>query len=145
VLPFSMITNRSQVLPFSMSVYTYVGRLTRDRGTIFVSAEVVETFPLFPTGQTVMTSSAEARLIELDIDPTRYYRQLLDRHLGGDWGLCWVDDLWTNDEAIRLGERIFSVYVTDDVEFWVITEASGDSDNPKGPRSATTLLLPDDF
>lgn len=53
---------------------------------------------------------------------------------GGD---CCPADAAANDAALCDGDRILSVYHTHDrVKFWIITEAD---------RSATTVLLPDDY
>ena len=61
----------------------------------------------------------------------------LARHAAGDWGDIGRAD-WQENEAVLLHERrLFSVYRDrNNVKFWVITEAD---------RSATTVLLPDDY
>ena len=47
------------------------------------------------------------------------------------------DDRAANDDALRSGERILSVYQSaTGTTFWVLTEAD---------RSVTTVLLPDDY
>jgi hypothetical protein len=47
------------------------------------------------------------------------------------------EDGGLNDEAIKEGTRILSVYkVTDELTIWVTTEAD---------RSSTCLLLPDEY
>ena len=61
----------------------------------------------------------------------------LTRHCRGDWGLLDAYDERANDDALRHGGRLLSVYETAGaVRFWVITEAD---------RSATTVLLPDEY
>jgi hypothetical protein len=61
----------------------------------------------------------------------------LVRHAGGDWGLVDEEDRLLNDEALRDGSRLLSAYETvRGVKLWVITEAD---------RSATTILLPDEY
>ena len=61
----------------------------------------------------------------------------LKRHLCGDWGDVEPDDAKANDEAVREGTRILSVYQsTSGHTFWIITEAD---------RSATTIILPEDY
>lgn len=61
----------------------------------------------------------------------------LTRHLRGDWGDVCDEDRATNDRAVKSGERIFSVYHSGSgVKFWIITEWD---------RSATTILLPDEY
>ena len=47
-----------------------------------------------------------------------------------------------NDEALQDGSRILSAYITRAGEkIWIITEATDD----RGQRSATTILLPDEY
>jgi hypothetical protein len=46
------------------------------------------------------------------------------------------EDWNTNMRAVRDGERVMSSYVINGIEVWVITEAD---------RSATTILLPEDY
>jgi len=61
----------------------------------------------------------------------------LKRHKTGDWGDLCADDKELNDRALDNGGRIFSAYHDrNGVKFWIITEAD---------RSATTVLLPDDY
>lgn len=85
----------------------------------------------FPSGQILITASATEQLSESDV------QQALHRHLAGDWGDCEPDDAAANDDALRHGERLLSVYHTAaTVKFWIITEAD---------RSVTTVLLPDDY
>jgi hypothetical protein len=61
----------------------------------------------------------------------------LQRHLVGDWGDVSPVDHKANDDAVRDGGRLFSVYhSTDGVKFWIITE---------GDRSMTTTLLPEEY
>ena len=46
-------------------------------------------------------------------------------------------DWQLNEDALKHGDRLLSVYHThDDVKFWIITESD---------RSATTVLLPSDY
>ncbi|MFO1263385.1 MAG: type I restriction endonuclease subunit M [Rhodoferax sp.] len=82
--------------------------------------------------------------------------QLLARHVTGDWGDCHPDDAALNEQALKDGSRIFSVYrlVNADVlaktprnkrdrcpTIWVITDAANDA----GVRAVTTLLRPEDY
>lgn len=82
--------------------------------------------------------------------------QLLARHVSGDWGDCYPDDAVLNEQALKDGSRIFSVYrlVPPDVlakiprnkrdrcpTLWVITDASNDA----GVLAVTTLLRPEDY
>jgi hypothetical protein len=88
----------------------------------------VQTVPL---GNVVITPNALAQLTPADI-------QLgLQRHQAGDWGDLGADDRKENDNALGNGTRLLSSYRSNSgVTFWIITEAD---------RSATTLLLPDDY
>jgi len=85
----------------------------------------------FPLGRTMSTPGALATLTGEELF------NALSRHARGDWGDCSADDAAANDEALRDGSRLFSVYHTArGVKFWVITEAD---------RSSTTVLLPDEY
>lgn len=78
-----------------------------------------------------MTSSALAALSRDDV------WNALARHARQDWGDVDPEDAAANDAAFRDGDRILSVYHTPArVKFWIITEAD---------RSATTVLMPDDY
>ena len=85
----------------------------------------------FPLGRVVITPNALDQLTPADI-------QLgLQRHQAGDWGELDEHDRQENDAALRTGLRLLSSYRSvSGVTFWIITEAN---------RSATTLLLPDDY
>jgi len=62
---------------------------------------------------------------------------LFARHWTGDWGEISPEDEGLNEDAIRDGARIFSVYhLQGGGRVWCITEAD---------RHATTLLLPDEY
>jgi len=59
------------------------------------------------------------------------------RHANADWGNLTDDDWLENDRALESGRRLLSAYQDrNGTPFWVITEAD---------RSATTVLLPDDY
>lgn len=59
------------------------------------------------------------------------------RHCLCDWGDVSPEDREANERALKSGRRLFSVYHDrNGVAFWIITEAN---------RSATTVLLPDDY
>lgn len=88
----------------------------------------VQTVPL---GNVVITPNALGQLTPAEI-------QLgLQRHQAGDWGDLSEDDRKANDDALGNGMRLLSSYRSGSgVTFWIITEAD---------RSATTLLLPEDY
>jgi hypothetical protein len=65
------------------------------------------------------------------------YSALLDRHQTGDWGEIDPEDRGLNEEALKEGTRIFSVYrLSDGEKVWIITEAD---------RSSTCILLPEEY
>ena len=87
--------------------------------------------PKFPLGQTVVTRTALAVLLRRDIF------QALERHQAGDWGELCAEDRRANEDALRLGARLLSVYhMTEGAKFYVITEWD---------RSLTTVMLPEDY
>jgi hypothetical protein len=91
---------------------------------------------LFPLGTVVATPGAIERMEHHGMDPAG----LLARHLSGDWGDIHPDDRGLNEQALRHGARLLSVYGEDktgeDSRIWIITEAD---------RSATTILRPEDY
>ena len=84
----------------------------------------------FPLGQVVITANARDTL------PNSAVAAGLARHAVGDWGDLDDEDCRQNELALADGSRLFSAYGTGPERFWVITEAD---------RSATTVLLPDDY
>jgi hypothetical protein len=61
----------------------------------------------------------------------------LFRHLAGDWGELSPEDTAENELSLREGFRLLSAYsLRDGTRIWVITESD---------RSATTILLPDEY
>ncbi len=62
---------------------------------------------------------------------------VLKRHVTGDWGDLDPADRAENELSLRAGFRLLSAYaLPDGTRIWLITEAD---------RSATTLLLPDEY
>ena len=91
----------------------------------------MKTSSKFNIGQTVITPNAQETLHPEDVFLS------LRRHASGDWGDCCPDDAQENDFSLDKHLRIFSVYHDrNGVKFWIITEAD---------RSATTILLPEDY
>jgi hypothetical protein len=89
--------------------------------------------PLFPSGRLVATPGALALFEEVNKSPVEF----LSRHLRGDWGDLCQEDKAENALGLKYGLRLLSSYqVTDTEKIWIITEAD---------RSATTLLLPDEY
>jgi hypothetical protein len=87
--------------------------------------------PKFALGQTVITANAKSVLPELDVILA------LQRHHAGDWGELDEHDRQMNEDALRNGGRLFSVYKSvRGQKFYIITEWD---------RSVTTVLLPEDY
>lgn len=85
----------------------------------------------FSLGQVVITANAKSTLNEEDVSVA------LSKHIHGDWGDVCEEDHQTNEDAVKMGDRLLSVYHDiGNIKFWIITEAN---------RSSTTVLLPDDY
>ncbi len=88
---------------------------------------------LFSLGQVVATPGALDALEAAGQNPGEF----LLRHVTGDWGEVPPEDAQENELSVRQGFRILSAYTLNTgVKIWVITESD---------RSATTLLLPDEY
>jgi hypothetical protein len=82
-------------------------------------------------GRRVITAAALRELVPMDVQAA------MARHANGDWGEVCPEDHQSNKEAMRSGERLFSVYHDQHgTKFWIITEWD---------RSVTTILLPEDY
>lgn len=90
----------------------------------------------FELGRVVVTQGALAALGENDAERSKNCSTLLARHAAGDWGECGKHDAKVNEGALVRGQRLLSVYTILDQRIWAITGAD---------RSATTLLLPDEY
>lgn len=89
--------------------------------------------PRFSLGRTLATPGALDALAASGESAIKF----LSRHVRGDWGEISDDDKFLNEQALLDGDRLLSAYRTShDVKIWVITEAD---------RSATTILLPDEY
>ena len=85
----------------------------------------------FPLGQVVITRGA------LELLPQHEVLGAIQRHAAGHWGDVDEHDRRENELSLIEGFRLFSVYHTaEGTAFWIITEAD---------RSATTILLPDEY
>jgi hypothetical protein len=94
-------------------------------------SDTLVTTPKFLLGQTVITANANAVLPELDVIVA------LQRHQSGDWGDVDNHDRQINEDDLRSGGRLFSVYhTTGGTKFWIITEWD---------HSVTTVLMPKDY
>lgn len=88
---------------------------------------------LFSLGQVVATPGALEVLEASHQSPMEF----LARHAKGDWGELSAADAAENEFSLTNGFRLLSSYTTAvGDKLWVITEAD---------RSATTLLLPQDY
>ena len=89
--------------------------------------------PLFAPGKLTMTCCIAELAQQGVLNPLPYLR----RHLTGDWGDICEDDRRLNEQALKNGNRLLSVYeVTPDLTIWIITEHD---------RSVTTVLLPSEY
>lgn len=87
----------------------------------------------FELGTIVATPAALAAIRETAVLPS----SLLDRHASGDWGDVSVEDAAENEYSVTRELRILSSYaLPDKTEVWILTE---------GDRSATTILLPEEY
>ncbi len=87
--------------------------------------------PRFDLGRLCITANAAKNL------PAREVLQAVARHVSGDWGLLDPHDRQQNENALRHGSRLVSIYRSSTGQrFYVITEAS---------REFTTVLLPEDY
>jgi hypothetical protein len=87
--------------------------------------------PIIPLGRLVITRTAGEALDPYDV------ALAIVRHSTGNWGELCAEDKALNDAAVLEGSRILSVHQDQQgTKFWIITEAD---------RSATTVLLPDDY
>ena len=91
---------------------------------------LMDTEPRFELGQLVMTANAHRQLA------AEVVQAALMRHLSGDWGNVCAADAAMNEDALKHGDRVLSVYGEGDKRFWIITESD---------RSVTTVLMPEDY
>ncbi|MBJ2154584.1 hypothetical protein JC881_02255 [Variovorax sp. IB41] len=98
-------------------------------------------------GRTVATPAALALLEKHGVSPSA----LLARHQCGDWGDVGADDARSNDEALKLGNRLLSVYRLLDP---TVLQSMTSEERRRSPKvyviterdfSVTTLLLPSDY
>ncbi|WP_417384188.1 hypothetical protein [Gimesia sp.] len=92
----------------------------------------------FSLGQVVATAGALEAIENASQTPTEF----LVQHAAGHWGELCVEDQEANNEALKTGARLLSVYhLADDTKIWIITEAADEN----GQREATTILLPSEY
>ncbi len=96
------------------------------------------TSPKLELGQVVATPGALDALEQSGQSPAEF----LKRHLRCEQGDLCAEDHELNAAALQDGSRILSAFkTTTGIKLWVITEAK----NGNGHRSATTLLLPEEY
>ena len=93
----------------------------------------------FKLGNIVATPGALAALESTQQNALEF----IAKHASCNWGNVCPEDWEANNQALENGSRILSSYhLKDDTKLWIITEAAMDDE---GNRSATTLLLPDEY
>ena len=103
-----------------------------------ISESSKTTSPKFELGTVVATPGALEALEESGQSPAEF----LKRHLQLEQADLCNEDYELNGEAVKDGSRILSAFKTSKgIKLWVITEAEDD----QGHRSATTLLLPQEY
>lgn len=104
--------------------------------------------PLFPLGACHMTAGFSAEAQERYDDARLAAESLILRHVTGDWGDVCDEDSQANADALRLGNRILSVYHLRP------TGDEREEGKRRGPkvyaitewdRSMTTLLLAEEY
>lgn len=91
----------------------------------------------FPLGQTFATPAVQTYLADHGVSALA----LLSRHARGDWGVVCKDDRAVNDNALKDGSRLLSVYDVAGERIWVITEA----ESFPGHRASTCILFPREY
>lgn len=87
----------------------------------------------FVVGDCYITPGARSALLRNKVN----FVALLSRHVHSDWGDVDAEDAKANNEAVRHGGRLFSVYnLGGSDRVYIITEAD---------RRVTTLLLPSEY
>ena len=87
--------------------------------------------PKLSLGEIHVTLGAAAKI------PTEDIAECVRRHGRGDWGEIDVADRELNDQRLRNGGPIASIYTASNgLKFYVLTEAD---------RSLTTVLLPEEY
>ena len=89
----------------------------------------------FELGQTVMTRGVAALCEENCAFPI-LIAACLNKHVSGDWGEVCDEDRAENEDALKVGNRLMSVYTLGETKIWIITEWD---------RSVTTVLFPEEY
>ena len=90
----------------------------------------------FKLGEIVVTNKIIAKYAIGD-EPNQFLNELLQRHASCDWGDICDEDKQMNDESLKSGNRLLSLYeVGEENPIYIITEAD---------RSVTTILFSDEY
>lgn len=94
--------------------------------------------PLFHPGRIVATPAVLESLEAAEQSAWEF----VAKHISGDWGVIDDEDKEANNQSLKDGSRLLSVYLLKTGEkIWLITEAADE----RGNREATTLLLPEEY
>ncbi|BBI30759.1 hypothetical protein KCTCHS21_01580 [Cohnella abietis] len=103
--------------------HVLIGRATAEGGHLIGK--------YFELGRIVVTPSIIENVTETE------QMVLLNQHANCNWGEISEHDSLENENGLKHGSRLMSVYTTENgVKLYVITEAD---------RSYTTMLLPEDY
>jgi hypothetical protein len=120
----------SQIQAWKAKILSYEVILSCWQGLKEKQSVVTAEDPPLELGQVVMTRGVD------DAFPRVELRPYLERHRNHDWGSISKHDHAVNQEALKTGERVMSVYDVMGKTIWIITEAD---------RSITTILLPSEY
>ena len=89
--------------------------------------------------------------VNADAEENKKFKEFINvcisRHINKDFGEMNIEDIETNNDAIKYGSRIFSSYKinenlkNENEKLWIITEAENDIKK----REYTTILYPDEY
>ena len=90
----------------------------------------------FELGKIVVTAGVAERM-DSDFLFKTFVAYSIERHRRGIWGELCKEDIRANEEALKDGLRLMSVYKDVDVpDIWIITESN---------RKITTVLFPEEY
>lgn len=90
---------------------------------------------MFSTGKVVVTAGIASEMKDVEFE--KFVKDSLSRHIKGDWGDIHPGDKGLNEQALKDGDRLMSVYKHSKLPtIWIITEWN---------RSATTVLFPSEY
>lgn len=89
----------------------------------------------FQLGEVYMTNGV-MRAMQDNLWFYNFVRRSLGRYKQCDWGDLCDEDKELNENALKVGDRIFAAYSKKDQKIWIITESD---------RSCTTILFPNEY